>query len=157
MSQTDPDIWRRAAGDPQISGELELLYEQIARETAEQRPVCEQSGRCCDFDAWGHRLYVTGLEAAYLVSRLETAPTLGQIAEARAGGGCPFQKALSCTVHPLRPLGCRVYFCDPSSTAWQHDLTERMLRELRALHDRHEIPYQYAEWRALLEMLAEEG
>lgn len=153
MPQQPEDIWRRAALDPQIAGELELLYERVARETAERRPVCDRSGRCCNFEAWGHRLYVTGLEAAYLLARLETPLTRPAIGEARARGGCPFQRALLCTVHTLRPLGCRAYFCDPASTEWQYDLTERMLGEIRALHDRHEIPYQYAEWRALLEMI----
>lgn len=156
MPARETDIWRQAARDPQIAGELELLYERVARETLERRPACDRSGRCCHFDAWGHRLYVTGLEAAYLVARLQTPLTGPAIDEARSRGGCPFQRALLCTVHPLRPLGCRAYFCDPTSTDWQHDLTERMLAELRALHDRHEIPYRYAEWRALLEMLVDE-
>ncbi|MCC7388761.1 MAG: YkgJ family cysteine cluster protein [Phycisphaerales bacterium] len=155
MASREADIWLQAAADPQIAGELELLYEHIARDTAQRRPRCDQSGRCCDFDAWGHRLYVTGLEAAYLVARLEHPLTPGAIADARARGGCPFQRALLCTVHSLRPLGCRAYFCDPTSTDWQQDLTERMLAELRALHDRHDIPYRYAEWRALLETLTE--
>ncbi len=45
--------WLTAARDPQISGELELVYERIAREVDKRQPVCNQSGRCCNFDAWG--------------------------------------------------------------------------------------------------------
>ncbi len=147
--------WITAARDPQISGELELLYERIARETAQRQPVCDQSGRCCNFDAWGHRLYVTGLETAYLVTRLDEPLMPERVARAREAGGCPFQKALLCGVHPLRPLGCRAYFCDESATDWQQDLSERMLAEIRALHDRHGVPYRYGEWRVMLEALVE--
>ncbi len=150
-----PHAWLVAARDPQISGELELVYQHIAREVARRTPVCNQTGRCCNFEAWGHRLYVTGLEAAYLLSRLARSLTLDDIAGARAAGGCPFQEALLCTVHGVRPLGCRVYYCDSSAGAWQEGLTERMLGEVRAIHDRHEVPYQYAEWRAVLEVLVE--
>lgn len=149
----NPHAWLAAARDPQISGELELVYERIAREVDRRQPVCDQSGRCCNFEAWGHRLYVTGLEAAYLVARLDRTLTPDDLARARAAGGCPFQKALLCSVHTIRPLGCRVYYCDESAKGWQEDLTERTLAEVRAIHDRHEIPYRYAEWRTLLETL----
>jgi Fe-S-cluster containining protein len=145
--------WLAAALDAQISGELELVYEAIARAVDVRRPVCEQSGRCCRFEEWGHRLYVTGLEAAYLLARLEQPLTPADIARARDAGGCPFQKALLCSVHTIRPLGCRVYYCDETAQEWQKDLSERMLREVRAIHDRHGLPYRYGEWRGMLEML----
>ncbi len=148
-----PHAWLAAARDPQISGELELLYQHIAQEVARHKPVCNQSGRCCNFDAWDHRLYVTGLEAAYLYSRLDQQLTPDDITRARADGGCPFQKALLCTTHTIRPIGCRVYFCDQSDEGWQEALTERTLAEVRDIHDRHDIPYQYAEWRSMLEIL----
>lgn len=149
--------WLSAALDPQISGELELVYEHIARAVDTRKPVCNTSGRCCNFDAWGHRLYVTGLEAAYLVTRLpelrDQPLTPAHITAARTAGGCPFQHALLCSVHPIRPLGCRTYYCDETSQQWQHDLTESQLREVRGIHDRHDLDYQYGEWRGMLELL----
>ena len=152
---THPHAWLTAARNPQIAGELELLYEHIAQEVARHQPLCTQSGRCCHFDAWDHRLYVTGLEAAYLFARLEQQLTPNDIARAHAAGGCPFQKSLLCTVHAIRPIGCRVYYCDQSGEGWQEALTERTLAEVRAIHDRHEVPYQYVEWRMVLKMLIE--
>ena len=151
--------WLAAAIDPQISGELELVYEHISRAVDTRKPVCNTSGRCCNFEKWGHRLYVTGLEAAYLFTRLhelrDEPLTAADIDAARAAGGCPFQKALLCSVHAIRPLGCRTYYCDETAQEWQHDLTERMLAEIRALHDRHGVPYRYGEWRAMLGELVE--
>ena len=143
-----PHAWLAAARDPQIAGELELLYEHIAQEVARHQPRCTQSGRCCHFDTWGHRLYVTGLEAAYLLTRLDR--PLTNEALARAHGGCPFQKSSCCTAHAVRPLGCRVYYCDQADHGWQEALTERTLAEVRALHDRHALEYRYGEWRAML-------
>ncbi|MBK7406482.1 MAG: YkgJ family cysteine cluster protein [Phycisphaerales bacterium] len=146
-----------AAGDAQVSGELELVYERISREVAARQPRCDASGRCCHFEAWGHRLYVTGLEAAYLVMRLERPVGAEDIRQAREAGGCPFQKGLLCSVHSLRPLGCRVYYCDPTAGDWQQDLSERMLREIRSIHERHQLAYRYGEWRGILEMLLGAG
>lgn len=144
--------WLAAAADPIVASEFELILDELARATNARRPICHASGRCCKFEEFGHRLYVTGFETAWLIRQLPPDSSLTSVAldAAIARGGCPFQHATRCTVHPLRPLGCRVYFCDPTAQAWQHEIYEALLRSLRSLHDRHTIPYEYAEWRCLL-------
>jgi Fe-S-cluster containining protein len=144
--------WLRAAVHPPVVAELEAIYDYTAAAIDSRRPICTASGRCCKFESWGHRLYVTGLEAAYTIARLAAPLTPRQVESARAAGGCPFQLERLCSVHTIRPLGCRVYFCDGTAQDWQQDLYERTLRELRALHERHEIEYRYGEWRGMLEM-----
>ncbi len=154
MSHTpvDPAGWFRALRDPAVVTDLESIFEYIAAAVESRGPACWASGRCCSFDRAGHRLYVTGLEAAYTVDR---APALDsdRLAAARAAGGCPFQAANLCTVHEIKPIGCRVYFCDRAAQQWQQDLSERLQREVRALHDRHAIDYRYGEWRDMLELV----
>jgi Fe-S-cluster containining protein len=151
--------WLRAASDPAVAGELEAVYALIADQIEARRPLCEVSGRCCNFQKHGHRLYVTGLEAAYTVARLGPAgraPLRDEdIAMARVRGDCPFLVEKRCTVHTIKPLGCRVYFCDPTAQEWQQDLSERTLEMVRKIHERHGIPYRYGEWRGMLEMLVE--
>jgi len=147
-----------------IAHELEAVYAQVSADIAARGPACWASGRCCNFEKTGHRLYVTGLEAAYALRNgpqvivadrvINTGLSLPQIADARASGGCPFQVDNLCGIHSVKPLGCRVYFCDRSATEWQADLTEKSLREIRAIHDRHHIPYRYGEWRTMLEHLS---
>jgi Fe-S-cluster containining protein len=67
---------------------------------------------------------------------------------------CPFLARNVCTVHAIKPLGCRVYFCDRSAQQWQENLSESALADIRTIHDRFAIPYRYAEWRELLAHLA---
>jgi Fe-S-cluster containining protein len=142
--------WLAAARDPAISGELERVYAMVAGRVALRGPVCRASGRCCNFERYGHRLYVTGLEAAYLVARLP-----GPLSEAGLdAAGCPFQAGRLCSVHRLRPLGCRAYYCDPVARGWQEELSEQMLGLIRGVHERHGIRYLYGEWRATLRMFA---
>ena len=53
---------------------------------------------------------------------------------------CHFQMDGLCGVHDLRPFGCRIFFCDETSTQWQHDMGERLHGQLRALHDQLNVP-----------------
>lgn len=50
-------------------------------------------------------------------------------------------------MHLIRPLGCRVYFCEQGTEGWQQDTTERFLDRLKQLHAEHDLPYAYMEWR----------
>lgn len=148
--------WLESAREPRIAAALESIYAEVAAAIRERGPACWASGRCCNFEKTGHRLYVTGLEAAYCVSRLTPdQPKLTQvtISQARARGGCPFQVANLCGVHTIKPLACRVYFCDRSAQQWQQELSERLHASVKALHESENIEYRYAEWRELLEML----
>lgn len=107
------------------------------------------SGRCCRFDEFGHRLYVTTLELATFLHDV----AVRQSAAGWGGSGCPFQRDKLCTVHTIRPFGCRIFFCDASSTAWQNAMYERFHSELKSLHDQLDVPYFYVEWRQALESL----
>jgi len=107
-----------------------------------------------DIDPREFLVDVTGLEAAVTTTRAagEREASLLPLAPA-SPGACPFQEGNLCGVHSVRPLGCRVYFCDRSAQAWQHELSERMQERIRRLHDEAAIPYRYAEWRWLLELV----
>jgi Fe-S-cluster containining protein len=161
--------WLEAVSRPAIRAELESIYADVASEIARRGPACWASGRCCRFDRAGHRLYVTGLEAAYVVANLDRALlptgdgaptrvlTLTQVEDARQRGDCPFLSGNVCGVHEIKPLGCRVYFCDRSAQVWQHELTESGLARLRLLHEREGIEYRYGEWRSMLAIVAGEA
>ncbi len=43
-----------------------------------------------------------------------------------------------------RPLGCRVYFCDPAFQSQAPELSEVFLNRLKRLAERHGWPWNYA-------------
>lgn len=140
--------WHAAAGEPVIDAALRRMFVQLDEFIAAQNPTCWISGKCCRFDSYGHRLYVTGLEIAWLVRQIDD----GQRARLDAGelpgmDGCPFQVNGLCGVHAIRPLGCRTFFCDPAAQHWQSEVYEAFLADLRYLHEAHGLPYRYLEWR----------
>ncbi|MEY4103974.1 MAG: hypothetical protein RL461_1176 [Planctomycetota bacterium] len=153
---TEPGViasWIAAAGSPDAEATIRRLQAEIAAEVARRRPLCVSSGRCCGFEAHGHRLYLTGLETAWTWSRLDRRPSPGDVDAAHAAGSCPFL-AGGCSIHAIRPPGCRIYFCDRDPEGWQSALAERCHEGIRGLHDRLGVPYRYAEWRSLLAAFA---
>jgi Fe-S-cluster containining protein len=136
-----------AAGRMEVRAAVEAVYHAVQGEIDARRPACAVSGRCCRFEEYGHRLYVTTLELAAFVQRDAPSPGMWD------GAGCPFQRAKLCTVHPIRPFGCRMFFCDATSIAWQNDAYERYHAQLKQLHEELTVPYFYVEWRAALKAL----
>jgi len=136
-----------AAAHPQVGQRVAHLYDQLQCEIDRRRPLCLISGRCCRFDEYGHRLYVTTAELAAFVQALGDRP-IPPVAPGSAA--CPFQVGKLCGVHPIRPLGCRIFFCDATAADWQRDLYERLHADLKRLHEELAIPYAYVEWRSAL-------
>ena len=53
---------------------------------------------------------------------------------------CPFQQGNLCTAREPRPLGCRVYYCDPAYQETGGRISEEYLRRLKRLADEHGVP-----------------
>jgi hypothetical protein len=122
----------------EVRQEIMALYAEVDREVAAAGPICIASGRCCRFKEYGHTLFISNLEASVL---LEKAPAY----EAPVSSDfCPFQKDNLCTAREPRPLGCRVYYCDPTYQTRANEITEKYLARLKALADRQGIDWRYA-------------
>lgn len=135
------DDQRRAAFEARMAEFYSRVDEQIAR----RGPVCVNRGACCKFGSYGHRLFVTEVELAYF--------GMGQAGAIRAPDGadaCPYQVTGLCTARTHRPLGCRIFFCDPAAQHWQSDEYERGLLELKQIGEEFGIEYRYQEWLAAL-------
>jgi Fe-S-cluster containining protein len=151
----DPDFHHSllAAGErAEVRQAIGSLYQAIQTEIDQRRPVCVVSGRCCRFEEYGHRLFVTTMELACFRHDLQSAASARPDSEPWDGTGCPFQHRKLCSVHAIRPMGCRLFFCDASAQEWQNDLYERFHAQLKRLHDSLEVPYRYMEWRQALQM-----
>ena len=114
------------------------LYSEVDREVAAAGPLCVASGRCCRFAEYGHVLYISNLEADVL---LANAPPYERPV---TPSYCPFQKGNLCTAREPRPLGCRVYYCDPNYRETGNRITEKYLLQLKELADEHGVEWRYA-------------
>ncbi len=114
------------------------LYAEVDRAVAAEGPVCVASGRCCRFKEYGHTLFLSGLEAEVL---LHDAPPYERPV---TPDFCPFQKGNLCTAREPRPLGCRVYYCDPNYQEAGRRISETYLRRLKDLADAEGVPWNYA-------------
>ena len=178
MTGEDHNLWRSchaAAADKTVDRDLRAIYRRLDADVQKRGPTCWVSGRCCNFDQYGHLLYVTALEIAWVIRRVGDGqrsgskrptsiecgqpdspanpsvglPVVGQTDEVR--GPCRYQVNGLCSIHAIRPMGCRVYFCQSGTQQWQQQLYEQYLTRLRKLHERHSVPYLYMEWRAGLD------
>jgi Fe-S-cluster containining protein len=130
-----------------VSTRIEAIYRDVQDQIDARKPRCDISGRCCRFDEYGHRLFVTTLEIAAFAGALP-GPVLPVTT-----GGCPYQIDRLCTVHAIRPFGCRIYFCDPTAQDWQHAQYEDFHLRLRDLHAELAVPYFYVDWLEALRAL----
>jgi hypothetical protein len=114
------------------------LYAEVDRQVAAAGPVCVASGRCCRFKEYGHVLFLSNLEADVL---LADAPPYAQPV---SPDFCPFQKDNLCTAREPRPLGCRIYYCDPNYQETGNRITEEALHRLKQLAERQGVAWRYA-------------
>jgi hypothetical protein len=138
-------------GRKEVVQRVEAIYkwldEQIAanRTTAGECGVC---GKCCDFENYDHRLFVTTPEMIYFRDKIGS-KNLKQITTGR----CSYQVEVSemvslsnhkCTVYAERFAGCRI-FCCKGDAGFQSDLTEAVIKKFKALCDEFAIPYRYVD------------
>jgi Fe-S-cluster containining protein len=114
------------------------VYADVDAAIAAANPRCDASGRCCRFTEYGHTLFLSHFEAEIL---LDTAPPF---AKPVTRDGCPFQVNNLCTARDERPLGCRVYFCDPNFQEPQFTITEAAIAKLKRLADEYDTGWRYA-------------
>jgi len=135
-----------AARRPDVLAAMEEFFAETDRLIAQQPATCWNRGDCCRFATFGHRLYVTPLEVCYYLAK-------GGPPRRAAVDACPHAYAGMCHARNRRPLGCRVFYCDPAAQGWQGPLTEDRLGVLRSLHETLNVPYFYADWMTVLRAL----
>ena len=138
----------RVLPDPALQqkafAQLEELYAELDQEIAQYKPRCEMSGLCCRFEEADHVLYATALETDYATAKHPSAPPPA------LEGRCPHHVDGICTAREGRPIGCRTYFCDPTTEQALLDVHERYLARLRKLERELDYPAAYAPFPAQL-------
>jgi len=175
--------WRLAAGRADVVSDIRRIYQTFETRIAGYRPVCEQSGRCCRFEQFGHRLFVTGFELAWVLLQnqqrvepaFDAAPdhqtdvglveqdeqdrslSLDVLSRAESDGACPYQVDGLCSIHTIRPMACRMFFCEQGAEQWMQPLHEQFLEQIKRFHERHELSYSYMEWLTGLRQASQHG
>ncbi len=155
-----------------IAADVAALLQTAQKEILSHQPKCDASGNCCNFEKYGHRLYVSMAELihfAHVIAQQkriaaqwcacdqpqnsEKRISLPQFFADAQHSGCPYQIDHLCCAREARPLGCRVYYCDPDAQSWQNDIYEKYHIQLKTIHDKWGIDYAYLEWRHGLKIL----
>jgi hypothetical protein len=142
-----------AATSAAARAEVHAIYDDLDEAVRRLAPVCLASGRCCRFREFDHTLFLSGLEADLLCA--EAPPEARPLDE---GASCPWQDAAGlCTARDARPLGCRVYFCDPAYAGQAERLSEEYLGRLQRLSVRLARAWDYAPLHHHLRQAAADG
>ena len=126
----------------QIIAQVSEIYKWIEQQQLANKGIagqCAVCGKCCDFEQYDHRLYVTMPEIIYFVEKLG----LSNIKQMTTGKCC-YQVEGKCSVHAYRFSGCRIFCCKGNAT-FQSELTESAIKKFKALCDELKIPYRYVE------------
>ena len=130
----------------QIIQKVQQVYEWVDEQVAQMDSSCKACGNCCDFEAFGHRLYVTGPELLHFQN------FVGPEIKEMAGGACPYRIDGKCSVYPHRFSGCRIFACGGDSEQ-ENQLSEQTIRKFKAICTEYEIPYRYVYLKEGLELL----
>jgi Fe-S-cluster containining protein len=128
----------RLTTNEELLHEVTEIYDWLDSHISEKLSgKCDACGRCCDFIAFDHRLYVTVPELLYLAAKLNV-DTLKPMLTGR----CPYNSEGKCTVYKYRFSGCRIFNCKADPNV-QSDLSEAALEKLKAICIKYKIPYSY--------------
>ena len=137
--------------DAPVVKKIAALYDWLAGQVRlhpELAGACESCGRCCDFDGFDHRLFVTPPELMYLAAHVGR-----QNIKPMPVGRCPYNVGGKCSVYEHRFAGCRI-FCCKGDADFQSELSEAVLTRLKSLCTEFRISYHYMDLAAALNTLA---
>jgi Fe-S-cluster containining protein len=108
---------------------------------------CKACGKCCDFESWGHRLYVSTPELAYFAA--------GRIAEnirPMRHGLCPYNLNGKCQAYDKRFIGCRVFLCEGDNDV-EAELSNKSLEAMKRISNDCGMIWRYADLKTALNEL----
>ncbi len=100
---------------------------------------CKRCGRCCDFEKFDHRLFVTTPEMMYLAENIG-AENIRPMSTSR----CSYNIDGRCTVYEHRFAGCRI-FCCKGDRDFQARLSEATIKKFKSVCTSLGIDYRYTD------------
>ena len=128
-------------------GEIYDWLDGQVRRSGDLAGACKACGKCCDFDAFDHRLFVTPPELMYLAAHLGR-ENIRPMTEGR----CPYNRDGKCGVYEHRFAGCRIFCCNGGAD-FQSGLSESVLSRFKSLCVEFHVPYHYTDLATALNSL----
>jgi hypothetical protein len=125
--------------------EIYRCLDRRIKNSRQSAGTCSACGRCCDFDAFDHRLFVTPPEIMYLAAGISP-----EKIKPMTSGKCPYNESGKCTVYEYRFSGCRI-FCCKGGKDFQSQVSESALAQLKSICTEFRIPYTYRDLKSALE------
>lgn len=128
--------------DSHLVNKVAEIYKEIDEKIHSHRElsgVCSTCGKCCDFESFDHKLFVTPPELMYLSAKLHN-----ENLKPMKGGRCPYNDGSKCGVYEFRFSGCRI-FCCKGDTDFQSGLSESSIKKFKAICERFQISYRYTD------------
>ena len=132
----------RAGPNNQLLRRVAEIYNWLdvqIRRHSDLAGVCDACGKCCDFDAFDHRLFVTPPELMYLAAKLGA-----ENIKPMPGNLCPYNVDGKCTIYTYRFAGCRIFSCKGDKD-FQSGLSETSLNKFKSICIEFKIPYAYTD------------
>lgn len=107
--------------------------------------ICDVCGKCCDFESFGHKLFITPPELIFLKANLHS-----ETLRPMRAGRCPYNIKGRCSIYEHRFFGCRIFSCK-GDLDFQNELSEKALKKFKAICEEFQIPYRYIDLAAALD------
>jgi len=126
----------------QLLAEVARVYQWLDTQTVNNN--CKICGKCCDFERFDHRLFITSPELIYFATKL--APDK---INPMANGRCPYNTEDKCGAYEHRFAGCRIFCCQSDKDS-QSRLSEAVVAEFKSICTNFQIPYRYVDLKTAL-------
>lgn len=130
------------ADNTQLLAKVAKVYQWLDTQTIDNS--CRACGKCCDFDKFDHRLFITSPELIYFAAKLAQ----DQI-KPMTNSRCPYNMEDKCCVYDYRFAGCRIFCCQTDKDS-QSRLSETALAEFKSICTKFQIPYRYVDLKTAL-------
>ena len=130
--------------DGELAARVGDIYRRLDEQIATRSRLCGACGKCCDFEQFDHRLYVTSPEMEYLAAKLGA----GNVKKMETGR-CPYNIEGKCGIYENRFAGCRI-FCCKGDEEFQSGLSEAAIRKLKDICGEFDMPYRYTDLKTAL-------
>jgi len=128
----------------EMAGAVAEIYDWIDSQISQNAPQCQECGKCCEFESYDHRLFVTSCELIYFVVKISPDKI-----KPMPAGRCPYNINGKCTVYPLRFAGCRIFSCK-GDRDFQSRLSTQAIEKFKAICEKFRLAYRYTNLPAAL-------